>query len=154
MRLVVAFVTVAAAFAVAAQVASASEQHPTLPEIEGDYMCLLCKVPLDESNSLFADQERAVIRSLIAKGLTASQIKDRLVADYGPGILAAPPDSGFNILVWWLPIVGVLTGALALGYGAWRWSRSRGEPPAGPTQPKLEPGLELRLDEELARFDA
>ena len=71
----------------------------------------VCKTTLAESNSAFANQERTLIRSLIAKGYTKSQIKKRLVAEYGPEILAAPPDSGFNILVWWLPIAGVVGGA-------------------------------------------
>ena len=143
----------AAACAVAAPGVWASSAHPKLPEIEGDYMCLLCKVPLDESSSPAANQERAVLRHLIAQGLTASQIKDRMVADYGTDVLAAPPDNGFNILAWWLPIAGACAGALVLAYGVWRWSRKRGEPPGGPTQARLEPSLERRLDEELARFD-
>jgi cytochrome c-type biogenesis protein CcmH len=145
----------AVALGVAAPVASASEQHPTLPELEGEVMCLLCKTTLDQSSSAFADQERALIRSLIAKGYTKSQIKSKLVAEYGPEILAAPPDSGFNILAWWLPIAGVLGGALALGVLAWRWSRGRREPGPEPVAPaRLEPELDRRLDEELARFDA
>ncbi|HST26487.1 MAG TPA: cytochrome c-type biogenesis protein CcmH [Gaiellaceae bacterium] len=143
----------AAAFVVAAPGAWASGTRPKLPEIEGDYMCLLCKVPLDESSSPAANQERAVLRHLIGQGLTAGQIKNRMVADYGTDVLAAPPDSGFNILAWWLPIAGAVAGALVLAFGVWRWSRGRGEPPAGPTQMRLEPGLERRLDEELARFD-
>lgn len=149
MRLAAALV-VAVALAVVTPVALASEQHPKLTDIESDYMCLLCKVPLDESSSPAANQERAVLRRLIAQGLTASQIKQRMVADYGSDVLAAPPDSGFNILAWWLPIAGVCAGALALAYGAWRWSRGRRE--AGePTG--IEPELERRVDEELARFE-
>jgi cytochrome c-type biogenesis protein CcmH len=145
----------AAALVAAAPAAMASDQHPTLTGIEGDYMCLLCKVPLDESNSPAANQERAVLRRLIAERLTASQIRSRMVADYGTDVLAAPPDSGFNILAWWLPIVGVLAGALVLAYGAWRWSRGRAEPAPGPSpaQARLDPALERRLDDELARFD-
>jgi len=149
----VATLAAAAVLGVAAPAAWASEQHPTLPEIEGDYMCLLCKTPLDESNSPFANQERAVIRRLIVRGLTKTEIRDELVKDYGSGILAAPPDSGFNVLAWWLPIVGVVLGALVLAFGVWRWSRSRGEPPGGPAPTRLDAGLERRLDEELARFD-
>lgn len=153
MKAVAAFVA-ATALAAAAPVAFASEQHPTLPELEGEVMCLVCKTTLAESNSAFANQERTLIRSLIAKGYTKSQIKKKLVAEYGPEILAAPPDSGFNILVWWLPIAGVVGGALVLGWLAWRWSRGRREPPAGPARPRLDPELERRLDDELARYDA
>ena len=69
-------------------------------------------------------------------------------------MLAAPPDSGFNLLAWWLPIAGILAGGVALGLLAWRWSRGRRGPPDEPPGAPLEPELERRLDEELARFDA
>jgi cytochrome c-type biogenesis protein CcmH len=143
----------AAALAVAAPAAAlASEQHPTLAEIEPEVMCLVCKTTLDQSDSAFANQERTLIRSLIARGYTKSQIKKKLVAEYGPEILAAPEDSGFNILAWWLPIAGILAGAVALGWLAWRWSRGRRGPPED-LPPRVDPELERRLDEELARMD-
>jgi cytochrome c-type biogenesis protein CcmH len=116
-------------------------------------MCLVCHEPLDQSSSPFADRERALIRKYIAEGDTKSEIKDKLVAQFGDQILAAPPDKGFNILAWWLPIAGVLAGALALGYLAWRWSRGRRGAPDEPVS-RVDPELEQRLDEELARFEA
>ena len=135
--------------------ALASEQHPTLAELEPELMCLVCHEPLDQSNSPFADRERALIRTYIAQGDTKSEIKDKLVAQFGIQILAAPPDSGFNILAWWLPIVGIVAGAVALGLLAWRWSRGRrGSPPDEPPSAPIEPDLEQRLDRELARFEA
>lgn len=149
-----AALAVAVALAVAAPVAFASEQHPTLAEIEPEVMCLVCKTTLDQSDSAFAQQERTLIRGLIAKGYTKSQIKKKLVAEYGPEILAAPPDSGFNILAWWLPIAGVLAGALALAWLAWRWSRGRRGPADETPGAPLEPELEQQLDRELARLDA
>jgi cytochrome c-type biogenesis protein CcmH len=153
-KLAVGTLVAAAALAIGVPAAAASEQHPTLPELEGEVMCLVCGTPLDQSTSLFADRERALIRRYIAEGDTKSEIKDKLVAQFGEQILAAPPDSGFNILAWWLPIVGVLAGAVALGFLAWRWSRGRRDPPTGPTQTRIEPDLERRLDQELARYDA
>jgi cytochrome c-type biogenesis protein CcmH len=137
-----------AALAVAGP-APASEQHPTLPELEGEVMCLVCNTTLDQSNSPFADRERAIIRHDIAEGDTKSEIKSKLVGQFGPQILAAPPRSGFNLLAWWLPIAGVVGGALVLGFLAWRWSRGRREPVREP----LDPALERRLDDELARLD-
>jgi cytochrome c-type biogenesis protein CcmH len=141
--------------------ALASEQHPTLQELEGEVMCLVCGTTLDQSSSLFADRERAIIRSYIAAGDTKSQIEDKLVAQFGPQILAAPPRSGFNLLAWWLPIAGVVGGAVALGYLAWRWSRGRREPPDPPAggssngrlDGPIDPALEQQLDVELARYD-
>jgi len=153
-RALAASLAVAALVAVAAPGALASEQHPTLAEIEPEVMCLVCKTTLDQSDSAFANQERTLIRRLIDRGYTKSQIKKKLVAEYGPEILAAPPDSGFNILAWWLPIAGILAGALALGWLAWRWSRGRRGPPDDSPGAPLEPDVEQQLDRELARFDA
>jgi len=145
----------AAAMVVAAPAAAlASEQHPTLAEIEPEVMCLVCKTTLDQSDSAFANQERTLIRSLIARGYTKSQIKKKLVAEYGPEILAAPEDSGFDILAWWLPIAGIVAGAVALAWLAWRWSRGRRGPPEEPSTTPLGPDVEQQLDRELARFDA
>jgi cytochrome c-type biogenesis protein CcmH len=146
-------VAAVAALAVAGP-APASERHPTLPELEDEVMCLVCHTTLAESNSPFADRERAIIRRDIAAGDTKSEIKGKLVAQFGPQILAAPPRSGFNLLAWWLPIAGVVGGALVLGFLAWRWSRGRRGSPPGLPRAALDPALERRLDDELARYDS
>ena len=136
--------------------ALASEQHPTLAELEGEVMCLVCSTTLDQSHSPFADRERVLIRRWIAAGHTKSEIKQKLVDEYGEAILAAPPKSGFNLLAWVLPIAGVVAGAVVLGFLAWWWSRSRREDQAAKPSggSRLDPELERRLDDELARFDA
>ena len=118
MRRIAAGLAVATALAVAAP-AQASERHPTLPELEDELMCLVCNTTIAESNSPFADRERALIRQYIAEGDTKSEIKAKFVAQFGPQILAAPPDSGFPILAWWRPIVGIVAAGLALGALAW-----------------------------------
>ena len=140
-----------AALALAAP-ALASERHPTLSELEGEVMCPVCHETLDMSTSPIADRIRAFIKRRIAAGDTKSEIKQRLVANFGEGILAAPPRRGFGLLAWLLPLGGALAGAAALGFGAWKWSSGRG--PAAPAAgPPLDPELERRLDEELRRFD-
>jgi cytochrome c-type biogenesis protein CcmH len=148
-------VLVAAAALLGVAPARASERHPTLAGLESEVMCLVCNTTLDQSSSPFADRERQIIRRYIAEGDTKSEIKDKLVAQFGKQILAAPPDSGFDILAWWLPIAGVVTGAVALGALAWWWSRGRQDDTRArpPRVAALEPELERRLDEELARFD-
>jgi cytochrome c-type biogenesis protein CcmH len=145
-----AFVCVAALF-LAAPVARASEQRPTLAELEGEVMCPVCGTTLDQSSSPAAQQIKRVIRRRIAAGDTKSEIKDRLVANYGDTILAAPPHHGFGLVAWWLPVVGILGAAVLVGAGAWRWSRARDPAPA---PLPLDPGLERQLDEELRRFEA
>jgi cytochrome c-type biogenesis protein CcmH len=131
--------------------ALASERHPTLSELEGEVMCPICNTTLNQSSSPAARQIEAFISQRIAAGDTRTEIKDRLVAEYGPQILAAPPKKGFDLLAWLLPIGGVLAGAAILGLLAWRWSSAR--EPAPDSSARLDPALERRVDEELARFD-
>jgi len=153
----VAAVLVAAA--VAAAPAAASERHPSLAEMEGLVMCPTCKgQTLEESTAPAADRVRAFIRARIRAGDTRSEIEDKLVEQYGAGILAEPSKHGFGLLAWVLPLAGLGLGAVAVGVLAWRWSRGRrvGEPepdPATNGRVRIDPELERRLDEELARFD-
>lgn len=130
--------------------ARASERHPSQTELEGEVMCPVCGTTLDQSDSPAAQQIKRVIAERIAAGDTKSQIENRLVAEYGTAILAAPPHSGFGLLVWWLPVVGILTAAVVVGLGAWRWSSARDRDVAAVG---LDPALERRLDDELARWD-
>jgi cytochrome c-type biogenesis protein CcmH len=142
----------------AAGSAAASERQPTLPELERELICPTCHESLAVSSSPIADRMRSFIRSRIAAGDTKSQIKSKLVDQFGESVLAAPPKRGFNLLAWLLPLAGLGLGAAALAVLARRWSRAREEPvpadPSGNGRAPLEPELERRLDEELARFDA
>jgi cytochrome c-type biogenesis protein CcmH len=148
----------AVALAVAAP-AAASERHPTLTELESQVMCPVCAgETLAQSDSPAADQVRRFIQRRIDGGDTRSEIKRKLVDEYGPQILAAPPRHGFGLFAWALPLVGILAAAGAMAVLARRWSRRIEEPPAATAPPSLngrplDPDLERRLDEELARFD-
>ena len=130
--------------------AHASERHPTLGELEGEVMCPVCETTLDQSSSPAAQQIKRVIATRIAAGDTKTQIKDRLVAEYGSAILAAPPHKGFGLVAWWLPVAGILAAAVAVGVGARRWARAREPAPAGPP---LDAASERRLDDELRRYE-
>jgi cytochrome c-type biogenesis protein CcmH len=133
-----------------APAARASEQHPTLAELEGEVMCPVCGTTLDQSSSPAAQQIKRAISTGIAAGQTKSEIKQRLVAEYGEAILAAPRRKGFGWLAWALPLAGLLAAAALIGFGAWRWSSARDPAPA---VAPLDPALERRLDDELARFE-
>jgi len=131
-------------------VARASERHPSLTELEGEVMCPVCETTLDQSSSPAAQQIKRVIATRIAAGDTKTQIKDRLVAEYGDAILAAPPREGFGLVAWWLPVAGILAAAVVVGIGARRWARAREPAPVGPPLDALS---ERRLDDELRRFE-
>jgi cytochrome c-type biogenesis protein CcmH len=142
---------------VLAPAALACNPHPTLAAMEGQIMCPVCGTTLDQSDSAAAAQIENVISRRIAAGDSDCQIKDLLVQQYGDAILAAPPRHGLGLLAWWLPIAGIVVAAAVLGVGVWRWSRHvDDEPPFDPNQNGrggLDPALERRVDEELARFD-
>jgi cytochrome c-type biogenesis protein CcmH len=139
--------------------ALASEERPTQAEIEAEVICPTCQSTLDQSNAPIARRMKAFIARRIAAGDSKSEIESRLVDEFGQGVLASPPRSGFNLLAWVLPLAGLAAGAAVLGLLAWRWSRVREEEPPSGGDPSLnghrplEPELERRLDEELARFD-
>jgi len=138
--------------------ATASEQNPTLPELERELICPTCHESLAASSSPIADRMRVFIRARIAAGDSKSEIESKLVDQFGESVLAAPPKSGFNLLAWVLPLVGIAIAAVVVGLLAYRWSRTRRDEPQPDASAngrlRLDPELERRVDEELALYDA
>jgi cytochrome c-type biogenesis protein CcmH len=132
--------------------ASAAEGPPSASSLEGELVCPTCGTTLDRSDAPIARRMKEYIRERIAAGESEAQIKAGLVEQFGPGVLAEPPKRGFDLLAWVLPLAGLLAGGVAVGLVAWSWSRRR-SPPAPGEDGSLDPELERRVDEELARFD-
>jgi cytochrome c-type biogenesis protein CcmH/NrfF len=149
-----------AVLALAPASALAVQPRASFNDVEDEVMCDTCNVPLNIAESARADQERAEIRRLIARGLTKQQILAQLERTYGPNILAKPQDSGFSLAVWWVPVavVAALVALLAALLPRWR-RRSRRDATeatdatAGPRAPALSAADARRLDEDLARYD-
>ena len=123
---------------------------PRAADLEAEIVCPVCETTLDQSNAPIAERMKAFIRARIAAGDSEEEIKDALVAQFGTGVLAEPPGGGFGLLAWLLPLAAVLAGAVVVGFLVRSWSRRRGSPPSAAP---LDPDLERRVDEELARFD-
>jgi cytochrome c-type biogenesis protein CcmH/NrfF len=141
----------AAALALAGP-AAACAPKTSLSFLEGQIMCPTCHTTLDMSEAPAAQEIKAQISKRIAQCWTAKQIEDELIGNFGQGILAAPSHKGFDLLAWWLPLVGVLGGAVLLAVGVWRWSRQH-EPELPVEADALDSETEKRLDEMLARLD-
>jgi cytochrome c-type biogenesis protein CcmH len=122
---------------------------PRAADLEAELVCPTCKTTLDQSDSPVAKRMKVFIRSRIAAGDTEDQIKDALVAQFSTDVLAKPPVGGFGLLAWLLPVVALAGGAIAVGLLVRSWSRRRASPAAQP----LDPALEERVDEALARFE-
>ena len=104
--------------------AQAGEERPTPGELEAELMCPTCQTTLDQSDSPVAREMKRFIAARVAAGDSKNEIKDRLVAEFGRSVLAAPPKEGFDLLAWILPLAGLLAGAGLVGTLAWRWSRA------------------------------
>ncbi len=150
MRLVMlAFATGLAVVAFAGPASPASP--PRAADLESQLVCPVCKTTLDQSDAPVANRMKAYIRARIAAGDSEQQIKAALVAQFGPGVLAKPPSGGFGLLAWVLPLVLLGAGAVVVAALVRTWSRRR--PAQAPAEP-LDPALERRVDEELARFES
>ena len=96
---------------------------------------------------------KAEIARRIAQCQTGKQIRDAMVAEFGPTILSTPQTHGFDLLAWVLPLGGAAAGAVALAFAARAWTRARTPASANLAQAGLTPEDERRVDEALARFD-
>jgi cytochrome c-type biogenesis protein CcmH/NrfF len=157
MRRLPLLVTLAALLALAAPLAGATAAEPqtTLPAMEQQVMCVVCRTPLAVANGPQADAERREIRKLIAEGKSEQQIKDALVAQYGERVLGLPRDDGFNLAVYLVPIAAVAAALALLAFALPRWRRHARVRAAAPAAavPALSAEDAQRLDEDLARHD-
>jgi cytochrome c-type biogenesis protein CcmH len=146
---------VALVFGLAIAFRSHDSKHPTQAKVEAGLVCTTCHEPLDESSSPLAQQMKAFIRAKLKAGWTEKQIDDHFVAELGPQVLSTPKTSGFDLFAWLLPFAAIVFGAAAVGVGARSWLENRDDDELehGDTGPPLAPNLELRVDQELARFD-
>ena len=124
----------------------------SLPDIEDEVMCVECNTALNVSTSTVADQERAFIRRQIALGKDKKQVKAALVAEYGPGVLADPPSSGFDLAAWLVPILLAVLGIGGVAFAARRWRRQAAPEAAAAGEPLADEDAR-RLDAELDAYD-
>lgn len=129
-----------------------------LPDLEDEVMCPICGTLLGMSRAPAAERQRVFMRRLIREGKTNDEIKDALVAEYGPQVLGLPDDDEINFFVYVVPLSGLILAALAVLWAAIRWRRGH-----GPDDPKTSVGSEpakgpggsdsARLDRDLAEYD-
>ena len=132
-------------------IASAAQPQFTMSEIESQLMCPTCQSRLDLSHSPAADRIRAFVEKKRLEGWTAQQVKDALVADFGPSVLAAPPAAGIGLVAWLVPIGAVLVGVGIVIALALVWRRRRSPTPVTEAL-STTVGMDARIDAELERL--
>jgi cytochrome c-type biogenesis protein CcmH len=142
--------TILLAVALACATIASAASPPNAADLEAELVCPVCETTLDQSDAPVAQRMKLFIRERIAAGDSEQEIKAALVAEFGRGVLATPAKSGFGLLAWLLPLVALVAGAVTVGVLVRTWSRRRSPPEQ---EEPLDPDVERRVDEELARYE-
>lgn len=137
------------------QTAFAQDTTPTDDEVNAIAKQLYCPVcentPLDVCPTEACRQWRELIRQQLAEGKTEEEIKQYFVANYGARVLAEPPRTGFNWLVYIIPPVLIGIGAFILFSSFREWTKPKSaEAGSGPEE---EAGTSSDEDEYIKRLE-
>ena len=135
---------------------SASAQGPTptddeVNRIAKQLYCPVCEsTPLDVCPTEACRQWRDLIRTMLAEGKSEAEIKQYFVTQYGARVLAEPPRTGLNWLVYVLPPLIILAGAFLLLRAMRAWTKPATNAP-GPEEEAPKDDYVARLEEELKK---
>lgn len=92
-------------------------------EVSRELRCPTCQgLSIEDSPSELAARMRATVREQLAAGRTPEQVKAYFVNGYGEWILLEPEPSGFNLLVYLLPLAALLAGMAVVTVAVRRWT--------------------------------
>lgn len=116
--------------------------------IDGMLMCPVCPAEtIDQAQVPIAKQMRRLVREKLGQGESREQILEYFAGVYGQDILAAPSKSGFNLIAWTVPVLGVFA-ALAAGFFVLRSMSA----PIGPDTPGPRTAGRSDTQEDLAPY--
>ncbi len=166
-RLGLLFLLAAVALTVTATArAQTAEPPPGLPPtddqvnaIAKNMYCPVCEnVPLDVCPTLACQQWRDQIREKLVEGWTEEEIHDYFVLQYGDRVLAAPPRTGLNWLIYIGPWVLIAAGVVMVTRLLLRLRPASADkaplPPATPGVTDESEEYRARLEAELKRRDS
>jgi cytochrome c-type biogenesis protein CcmH/NrfF len=142
--------------ALPATATAAPAPQTTTNAIEAEVMCPVCGTLLELAESPQAKREKVFVAKLVAAGKSKSEVKDALVAQYGPSVLALPKASGFDLSAYLVPILALAVAVVVLAFSVLRWRRSgRDEEPSASQAAADAPQGEdaERLEADLSRYD-
>ena len=136
----------------------AQENDPNYPSdddvnaIASQLYCPVCEnVPLDVCGTQACAQWRELIREKLVEGWSEDQIKEYFSNQYGDRVLAEPPARGLNWLVYIIPPMVFIAGAIFLyrGFISWRKMGDDGDVSDIDSEPEIEDEYIARIEEEL-----
>ena len=132
----------------------AATPKTTVNDVEDEVMCPICGTLLELADSPQARREKIYVAKLVADGKTKAEIKDALVAQYGPSVLATPKATGFDLSAYLVPILALLVAIVVLAFSVSRWRRDGGgSVPDGEAASRPQGEDAERLDADLSRYD-
>jgi cytochrome c-type biogenesis protein CcmH len=128
------------------QAAPAPDMEEQTRAISAELRCVVCQnLSVADSPSEMAQQMRASVREQLQAGKSPQEIKDFFVSKYGEWVLLAPTNTGFNRLLWWLPLTVLIIGVIAALLLARRWAARK----ANRVAPEVDPSFVVRLRKEV-----
>ena len=119
-------------------------------KLSDELRCPTCQgLSVKDSEAGFSNSIKDKIRELMKDGKSDKEILAYFVKRYGEWILREPTKSGFNLVLWILPGVGILIGLFIVLFRSKRWVSQ-------PQQEKLaslSPEEERKIKEDLRRFE-
>jgi len=93
-------------------------------DVARQIQCPVCNgESVADSPSLKASEMRAVIRQQLADGRSEQQVLAYFSNVYGSDILESPPQQGFTSLIWIMPVLMLIAGAIAVVAIAREWQK-------------------------------
>ncbi len=91
--------------------------------VAAELRCPVCQGnSIQDSPSELAQDMKAVVREQLAAGKSPEEVKQYFIAKYGEWILLEPKASGFNLVVYALPVILLLLGAVVISRAVRRWT--------------------------------
>ena len=95
-------------------------------QLSTQLMCPVCDgQTLDQSQAQLSLDMQEVIRRKVEDGESNAEIREYFVDRYGEVVLASPDAGGFNLVVWVMPLVIFVGGALLVGNAFLNMRRQR-----------------------------
>ena len=102
--------------------------------LASELRCPVCQGnSIQDSPSELALQMRDVIRDQLRAGKTPDEVRAYFVDKYGEWILLTPKATGFNLVVYLIPLAAVLVGGLVVWRTVRRWTAATPSAPADGT---------------------
>ncbi|HEU5174662.1 MAG TPA: cytochrome c-type biogenesis protein [Gemmatimonadaceae bacterium] len=116
--------------------ADSAELDRKTREVATELRCPVCQgESIQESPAELSQEMKAIVREQLAAGKTPDEVKAYFVGRYGEWILLRPTTSGVNALLYWLPPVLLIAGAVLVIVIARRWTKAGADATTPPVTP-------------------